>query len=213
MPPGAAPLAAEAAWLVLTGLAVERTMLLTAATQRRPYLVVQPQSMLGWMMVLGGALVLYSVLLMTGLIPQADSPLVRIVMQPLWLAGVVLAVRRGRLSQQRAWADRMLTGFLSPLMTQLTALHRRTAGADDRAALLVQAREALRRGRGRDALKALDELLAAMAPDQRSREEWSELRRRTTHMRAVFGIGPTNDDTTSEHPSHDGLGTGKGGEG
>ncbi|MER6240030.1 hypothetical protein ABT185_28920 [Streptomyces clavifer] len=166
---------AEAAWLFLVGLAVVGAMVTLADGRLRWY----PRGLLQWCMVIALAQGLYGMLLASGLIPQAETPAVRIVMLPTWIAGVGLAVWKGRQAVLGRWADQELVrmGNLN-VLTRITALHRRAKGADIRELPLQEARTALGRRRGRVALLSFEKVLEQMEAEHRSTAEWSELRSR-----------------------------------
>ncbi|GGS28967.1 hypothetical protein GCM10010269_79650 [Streptomyces humidus] len=75
---------AEAAWLLLVGLALVGAIVTLADGRLRWY----PRGLLQWCMVIALAQGPYGMLLASGLIPQAETPAVRIVMLPTWIAGV-----------------------------------------------------------------------------------------------------------------------------
>lgn len=167
---------AAAGWLLLVGLAVVGLMVVLADGRLRWY----PTSLLHWFMVIGLAQGPYGLLLAGGLIPQAETPAVRMVMLPVWLLGIAFAVWRGRLVVLGIWADRQLIRILGDLnaLPRVTALHRRAEAADERESLLQQARTALQRRRGRVALVSLEKVLEQMKADHGANDEWSELRSR-----------------------------------
>ncbi|WP_285548197.1 hypothetical protein [Streptomyces lavendulae] len=169
-------LSAEAAWLLLVGLALVGAMVALADGRLRWY----PRDLLQWCMVIVLAQGPYGVLLFSGLIPQSETPAVRMVMLPTWIAGVWFAVWKGRRAVLGAWADRELVRILGDLnvLTRITALHRRAGGADARELPLQEARAALGRRRGRAALLSFEKVMDQMEADHRSTEEWSELRSR-----------------------------------
>ncbi len=120
----------EAAWLLLVGLAVVGPMVTLADGRLRWY----PRGLLQWCMVIALAQAPYGMLLASGLIPQTETPTVRIVMLPTWIAGVGFAVWKGRRAVLGRWADQELVRILGNLnvLTRITALHRRAEGADAR---------------------------------------------------------------------------------
>lgn len=165
---------AEAAWLLLVGLALVGAMVTLADGRLRWY----PTGLLQWCMVIALAQGPYGMLLASGLIPQAQTPAIRIVMLPTWIAGVGFAVWKGRRAVLGRWADQELVRILGKLnvLTRITALHRRAEGADVRQLPLQEARTALGRRRGRVALLSFEKVLELMEAEHRSAEEWSELR-------------------------------------
>ncbi|WP_331734102.1 hypothetical protein [Streptomyces sp. NBC_00829] len=181
---------AEAAWLLLVGLAVVGAMVTLADGRLRWY----PRGLLQWCMVIALAQGPYGMLLASGLIPQAETPAVRIVMLPTWIAGVGFAVWKGRRAVLGRWADQELVRILGNLnvLTRITALHRRAEGADAREPLLQEARTALGRRRGRVALLSFEKVLEQMEAEHRSTEEWSELRSRIRALVTNFVGGPQN---------------------
>ncbi|MFF7644056.1 hypothetical protein [Streptomyces canus] len=146
---------AAAGWLLLVGLTVVGLMVVLADGRLRWY----PTSLLHWFMVIGLAQGPYGLLLAGGLIPQAETPAVRMVMLPMWILGIAFAVWRGRLVVLGVWADRQLIRILG----DLNALPRVTA---------------LQRRRGRVALVSLEKVLEQMKADHGANDEWSELRSR-----------------------------------
>ncbi|MEU8606039.1 hypothetical protein [Streptomyces parvulus] len=72
----------------------------------------------------------YGMLLLSGLIPQAETLAVRMFMLPTWIVGVWFAVWKGRRAVLGAWADRELVRVLGDLnaLTRITALYRRERG-------------------------------------------------------------------------------------
>ncbi|WP_143666422.1 hypothetical protein [Streptomyces reticuliscabiei] len=175
---------AAAGWLLLVGLAVVGLMVVLADGRLRWY----PTSLLHWFMVIGLAQGPYGLLLASGLIPQAETPAVRMVMLPVWLLGIAFAVWRGRRAVLGIWADRQLIRILGDLnaLPRVTALHRRAEGADERESLLQQARTALQRRRGRVALVSLEKALEQMKADHVTNDEWSDLRSRIRALATNF---------------------------
>lgn len=178
---------AEAAWLLLAGLAVVGSMVVFADGRLRWY----PTSFLHWFMVIGVAQGPYGLLLASGLIPQAETPAVRMAMLPLWLVGTGYAVWVGRRAVLGTWADRQLAYILGDLnvLPRITALHRRAAGAEGREALLDEVRTALQRRRGRRALASLARVLEQLEPHHSANDEWSELRSRVSTLMTNFVPG------------------------
>ncbi|MEU4110936.1 hypothetical protein [Streptomyces sp. NPDC027717] len=182
---------AEAAWLLLVGLAVVGSMVTLADGRLRWY----PRGLLQWCMVIALAQGPYGMLLASGLIPQADTPAIGIVMLPTWIAGVGFAVWKGRRAVLGRWADQELVRILGKLkvLTRITALHRRADGADVRQLPLQEARTALGRRRGRVALLSFEKVLEQMEAEHRSTEEWSELRSRIRALVTNFVGRPQTD--------------------
>lgn len=185
---------AEAGWLLLVGLAVVGVMVVLADGHLRWY----PTGLLQWCMVIGLAPGPYGILLGSGLIPQAETPAVRIVMLVGWSVGVSFAVWRGRQAVVGIWADRQLVRILSDLnvLPRVTALHRRAEGADGREPLLQEARTALGRHRGRAALLSFQKLLEQIETAHYTSEEWTDLRSRIRALVTNFVGG----SKTSEAP-------------
>lgn len=175
---------AAAGWLLLVGLAVVGLMVALADGRLRWY----PTSLLHWFMVIGLAQGPYGLLLSSGLIPQTETPAVRMVMLPMWLLGIAFAVRRGRRAVLGIWADRELIRILGDLnaLPRITALHRRAEAAEERESLLQQARTALQQRRGRMALVSLEKVLEQMKADHGTNDEWSELRSRIRALATNF---------------------------
>lgn len=186
---------AEAAWLLLVGLAVVGAMVVLADGRLRWY----PTGLLQWCMVVAVAQGLYGMFLVSGLIPQAEAPVVRIVMLPTWIAGVGFAVWKGRRAVLARWADRQLVRILGDLnvLSRITALHRRAEGAEVRELLLQEARTALGRRRGRAALLSFQKVLEQMEAEHYTSEEWSELRSRTRALVTNFVGGSKTSEATS----------------
>lgn len=183
---------AEAAWLLLVGLAVVGAMVTLADGRLRWY----PRGLLQWCMVIALAQGPYGMLLASGLIPQAETPAVRIVMLPTWIVGVGFAVWKGRRAVLGRWADQELVRILGNLnvLTRITALHGRAEGADVRKLPLQEARTALGRRRGRVALLSFEKVLEQMEAEHRSTEEWwSELRSRIRALVTNFVGRPQTD--------------------
>ncbi|MFF8535811.1 hypothetical protein ACF07B_28320 [Streptomyces sp. NPDC015532] len=182
---------AEAAWLLLVGLAVVGAMVTLADGRLRWY----PRGLLQWCMVIALAQGPYGILLASGLIPQAETPAFRIVMLPTWITGVGFAVWKGRQAVLGRWADQELVRILGNLnvLTRITALHRRAEGADARQLPLQEARTALGRRRGRVALLSFEKVLEQMEAEHRSTEEWSELRSRIRALVTNFVGRPQTD--------------------
>ncbi|MET8824166.1 hypothetical protein [Streptomyces rochei] len=166
----------EAGWLFLVALAVVGLMMVLADGRLRWY----PTGFLHWFMVIGVSQGPYGLLHASGLIPQAETPAVRMAMLPMWLLGVGIAVWVGRRAVLGAWADRQLLRILGDLnvLPRVTALHRQDEGAAGRESLLQEARSALQRRRGRLALVSLEKVLEQMETDHGTSDEWSELRSR-----------------------------------
>lgn len=179
---------AEAAWLLLVGLAVVGAMVVLADGRLRWY----PRDLLQWCMVIVLAQGPYGMLLLSGLIPQAETPAVRMVMLPTWIAGVWFAVWKGRRAVLGAWADRELVRILGDLnvLTRVTALHRRAERTDARELPLQEARTALGRCRGRAALLSFGKVMDQMEAYHRSTEEWSELHSRIRALVTNFVGSP-----------------------
>lgn len=148
-------------------------------------------------MVIGLAQGPYGLLLVSGLIPQAETPAVRMVMLPMWLLGIAFAVWRGRRVVLGIWADRQLIRVLGDLnvFLRVTALHRRADGGERRESLVREARTALLRRRGRRALVSLDKVLDEMEPHLATNDEWSELRSRVGTLKANFVRRPSTSGT------------------
>ncbi|MGA5442293.1 hypothetical protein ACPCKW_22625 [Streptomyces griseoincarnatus] len=178
---------AEAAWLLLAGFAVVGSMVVLADGRLRWY----PTGFLHWFMVIGVAQGPYGLLLASGLIPQAETPTVRMAMLPLWLVGTGYAVWVGRRAVFGIWADRQLAYILGDLnvLPRVTALHRRADGVDGREGRLDEARTALQRRRGRRALASLDRVLEQLEPHHSANDEWSELRSRVSTLTTNFVPG------------------------
>ncbi|MFD3959581.1 hypothetical protein ACFWRG_31895 [Micromonospora tulbaghiae] len=183
---------AEAAWLLLVGLAVVGAMVVLADGRLRWY----PRDLLQWCMVVVLAQGPYGMLLLSGLIPQAETPAVRMVMLPTWIVGVWFAVWKGRRAVLGAWADRELVRILGDLnvLTRITALHRRAEGVDARELALEKARTALGRRRGRVALLSFEKVIDQMEAAHLSTEEWSELRSRIRALVNSFVGTPLTGD-------------------
>ncbi|MFE0106762.1 hypothetical protein [Streptomyces sp. NPDC059009] len=177
-------LAAEVAWLMLVGMVMVAAMVRLADGCLR-WSRLEP---LTWIMVVAGPLIPYGVLVLTGLIPQAGTSVIRAVMVPAWMTGGLFAFHLGRRAVVRACADRQLTRILAERMSRITALHRKAAAADERERLLTQARTAVQRRRGRAALAAVDQVLQHLEPGAASTAEWTELRDKSSHWRQSFGV-------------------------
>ncbi|MFF2132198.1 hypothetical protein ACFVW1_44010 [Streptomyces olivochromogenes] len=187
--------AAEAAWLLLAGLAVVGSMVALANGRLRWY----PTNFLHWFMIIGLAQGPYGLLLASGLIPQAKAPAVGMVMLPMWIIGIGGAVWAGKRAVLGAWADRQVARILGDLhvLARVTALHRRADGGEVRDSFVREARTALQRRRGRRALVSLDKVLDEMEPHLAANDEWSELRSRVGTLKANFVRRPSTSRTSA----------------
>ncbi|MFD4788709.1 hypothetical protein ACFWN1_16945 [Streptomyces sp. NPDC058459] len=91
-----------------------------------------------------------------GLIPRPGGIPLGLVQQGVWIAGLVLAVRLFRRTRSAAYSDSLLINVIPKLLPQITALQRRSAQPEPEA-LVEQARAAVRRGHGREALRCLSQ--------------------------------------------------------
>ncbi|MEU6406181.1 hypothetical protein [Streptomyces sp. NPDC046985] len=147
-----------------------------------------PDGPIMWMTVVAGGLAPLLLLTSAGLIPRPGGIPLGLVQQGVWIAGLVLVVRLFRRTRSAAYSDSLLINIIPKLLPQITALQRRSADPEPEA-LIEQARAAIQRGHGREALRCLSRVTEHLQHSPGSAgEEGTALCERLSHLCRMHGL-------------------------
>ncbi|MFJ9574538.1 hypothetical protein [Streptomyces bacillaris] len=172
-------------WLAALAFGAIAYAKLTDPTPRGRLLLDGP---LMWMTVIAGALAPLVLLTSTGLMPRPDSVPLGLAQQGVWTIGVVLVVRLFRRTRSVAYSDKLLIKVIPQMLPGITALQRRSTDTAAEA-LVEQARTAVRRGHGREALRCLSRAAEHLQRSPGSiGEEGTALCERLSHLCRRHGL-------------------------
>ncbi|MGP3691007.1 hypothetical protein ACTVZO_41135 [Streptomyces sp. IBSNAI002] len=143
---------------------------------------------MGWVALVTAGQFGLLLIMQLGLLSRPGGVLLGLAQQVVWTAGLVVIVHLFRRARSVAFSDRTLTPVIPELLPYITAMQRRAPDAETDL-LLDRARNAVRGGRGREALRCLsevcDRLQQSLAP---AGDDWAALHRRVSHLCWMNGL-------------------------
>jgi hypothetical protein len=172
-------------WLAALAFAAVAWAKLADPTPRTGFLLGGPTK---WVTVLAGGLALLVLLTSAGLAPRPAGITLALVQQGIWITGLVAVVHLFRRTRSAAYSDSLLTQIIPELLPGITALQRKSTDPAAEA-LLDQARTAVQRGHGREALRHLSGVVELLhrAPGPVG-EEQTALCERLSRLRRMHGL-------------------------
>ncbi|MFZ3492076.1 hypothetical protein ACODT5_02360 [Streptomyces sp. 5.8] len=143
---------------------------------------------MGWVVLVTASQFGLLLIMQLGLLPRPGGVLLGLAQQVVWAAGLVVIVHVFRRARSVAFSDRVLSPVIPELLPHIAAMQRRAPDAETDL-LLDRARNAVRGGHGREALRCLsevcDRLQQSLAP---TGDDWAALRRRVSHLCWMNGL-------------------------